>query len=496
MRFDRGRPIFGDIWELNSMRRRWSIFITSLLLGGCTPYALDDLRMPAVDIPDSFQSSGPQVEIPDHWWLVFDDPGLNQTMLQAFVGNLDLKQAWARLDQALATATIAGAPIYPEVNLDGSANRQRADTDGNTSYNNRFRLGLALTWEVDLWQKIANRAEAARLQATATRDDAEQTALLLSGTVVDLWFTIQEQEQLLEVLKEQIQSSRDQLEVVERRYGSGIGSALGVLQQRLQLAQVESEVPTVLTFLEVTQNQLAVILGNAPQFPVELLPNPMLPGLPEFPELPAPRDLLESRPDLRAAYKRLAASDLEVAAAIADLLPTIRLSLESSFNSPSLSSLFDDTISSIGGSFLQPVFDADRRGAEVDRRKAILLEQLESFSEKFLVALREIKDAIDKEGNQIQLLEDITKQIRIASALLAEARFSYANGQNEYLDVITAIQSLQSVQRREVTVRKELLATRSSLYLALGGNWLRVLAPGVSLSDSTTPPLQDSLPST
>ena len=113
-----------------------------------------------------------------------------------------------------------------------------------------------------------------------------------------------------------------------------------------------------------------------------------------------------------------------------------------------------------------------------------MLERASAFSEVFLVALREIKDAIDRELNQVVLLEEIREQVGIATATLAEARFSYANGQNEYLDVISALQSLQSVQRREVTVRKQLLATRASLYLALGGNWLRELEPGPGFGDT------------
>ena len=466
------------------MKHTTSTACMVVLLAGCTPYELRDLRSPAVVMPESFDAPAPVLAVPEHWWLAFDEPGLDETVTQAFAENLDLRQAWARLQQAMAQATIVGAPVYPEVNLDGGAERSRTDSDGNRLYGNQFRLGLGLTWELDLWQKIANRAEAARLLATATRDDVEQTALLLSGTVVDLWFTIQEQEQLLMVLGEQIQASRDQLEVVELRYGRGVGSALQVLQQRLQLAQVVSEVPTVEAELEVTKNQLAILLGRAPQFTIEPLPAPVLPELPAFPILPAPRELLDSRPDLRAAYKRLAAADLEVAAAIADMLPTIRISLDAAFSSPSLSTLFDDTIASMGGSLLQPVFDADRRGAEVDRRKGLMLERASAFSEVFLVALREIKDAIDRELNQVVLLEEIREQVGIATATLAEARFSYANGQNEYLDVISALQSLQSVQRREVTVRKQLLATRASLYLALGGNWLRELEPGPGFGDT------------
>ena len=463
------------------------IFTAALLLCGCTPYELKNLKEPGVAIPKSFEAPSPHVEPPTRWWLAFDDPDLDRTVLEAFDSNLNLKQAWARLDQSLATAKIVGAPVLPDVTLDGSGTRQRADSAGSTSYSNRFRLGLALTWELDLWKKISNRAEAARLLATASRDDVEQTALLLSGTVVDLWFTIQEQEQLLRVLKEQIESSTNQLEVIEHRYGQGVGSALQVLQQRLQLAQVESQVPAVVSALELTRNRLAVLLGRAPQYPIEVTPRAVLPALPAFPKLPAPRDLLQTRPDLRAAYKRLSAADLEVAAAVADMLPTIRISLDASFSSPSLSSLFDDTLASMGGSLFQPVFDGDRRGAEVDRRKAIMKERMDAFSEKFLVALREIEDAIDQESNQIELLDDVVSQISIATATLAEARFSYANGQNEYLDVISALQALQGVQRQEVTVRKQLLNIRSNLYLALGGEWLEDLqpAPGHGLVSPT-----------
>lgn len=469
-----------------------AILIGLLLLSACSPRAIKDRRTPEVPIPAAFDAPTPEVAAPEHWWTAFEDPGLDAVVHEAFAGNLNLRQAWARLDQARAQATILGAPIYPEVDLVGGATRTRQDTDGTVLYSNRYRLGLTLAWELDLWRKIANRAEAAALLANASRDDAEQTALLLSGTVVDLWFTIQEQEQLIDVLETQIESSREQLEVVELRYGMGIGSALQVLQQRLQLAQVESEVPSVRAVLETTRNQLAVVLGRPPREPGQPRPEPELPPLPAFPELPTPRELLETRPDLRAAWKRVAAADREVAAAMADLLPTIRISLEGTFSSPTLSSLFEDTLASMGGSLLQPVFDADRRGAEVDRREAILRERTEAFGERFLVALREIEDAIARERNQVELLEDIVRQESIAEATLAEARFRYANGQNEYLDVISALQSLQGVQRREVTVRKQLLGSRAALYLALGGDWLRGLEPTPARANTTTPPTDDS----
>lgn len=466
---------------------------------GCSPHTMRDSDLPDTEIPPSFEApAGPTVEAPDAWWNSFDEPGLDRTMQRAFEANLGLRQAWSRLDQANAQATIAGAFLYPDVNLDASAGRTRVDPAGSPANStDRFTIGLGLSWEIDLWKKIANRADAASLVARASRADAEQTALLLSGSVVDLWFTIQEKQQLLSLLAEQIELSRTLLELTELRYGQGVGDALQVLQQRLQLQSVISALPDIRSTLETSRNQLAVLLARAPE---NLDADPtiaiaaVLPKLPPFPTLPTPRDLLDQRPDLRAAYDRVAAADLEVAVAMANMLPAIRLSLAGNFTSDQLSSLFESTVGSITGSLLQPVFDGDRRGAEADRRRAILNERLDAFTERFLIALREVEDAIDRERNLVDLLEQTRIQVDLAEKTLTESRLLFANGQIEYLDVITSIRALQDLQRRDVSVQRSVLANRASLLLALGGDWTRSLAPPAteeSASDPQTTPSDD-----
>ncbi|MDG2022121.1 MAG: TolC family protein [Phycisphaerales bacterium] len=459
------------------------LFILTLALGvGCSPHATRESDLPDTEIPASFNApTGPSVTAPDAWWNSFEEPGLDRTMQRAFDANLGLRQAWSRLEQANAQATIAGAFLYPDINLDASANRTRLDpADLPANSTDRFAIGLGLSWELDLWKKIANRADSAALVARASRADAEQTALLLSGSIVDLWFTIQEKQQLLALIAEQIELSRTLLELTELRYGQGVGDALQVLQQRLQLESVASALPEIRNTLETSRNQLSVLLARAPQsIEAELSAavDPTLPELPPFPTLPTPKDLLDRRPDLRAAYDRVAAADLEVAVAIADMLPAIRFSLAGSFRSDQFSSLFDSTVASITGSLLQPVFDGDRREAEADRRRAILDERLDAFTERFLVALREVEDAIDRERNLVDLLQQIQNQVELANKTLSESRLRFANGQIEYLDVITAIRSLQELQRRDVSVQRSVLANRASLLLALGGEWTRSLAP-------------------
>ncbi|MDG1979070.1 MAG: efflux transporter outer membrane subunit [Phycisphaerales bacterium] len=467
---------------MNPRRRLPSVLLAIVAFAGCSPHALRDTDLPDVEIPERFEApDGPKVAAPDAWWTSFGEPALDRTMQAAFASNLGLRQAWSRLEQSNAQARIAGAFLYPEVNLDASAARTRtdpADFPANTS--DRFAIGLGLTWELDLWRRIANRADAASLLARASRADAEQTALLLSGSITELWFSIQEQEQLLILFQRQIKLSRTLLDLTELRFGQGVGDGLQVLQQRSQLESVIAAIPEVRSTLETNRNQLAVLLARTP----ESLENddpfdatPTLPELPAFPSLPSPRDLLERRPDLRAAHDRVAAADLEVAVAIADMLPALRLSLDGRFSGDQVSSLFDSTIASLSGAVLQPVFDADRRGAEADRRRAILQERVDGFTERFIIALREVEDAIDRERNQVELLKQVRIQVDLANRTLIASRIRFANAQIEYLDVITAIGALQDLQRREIGVQRTVLANRARLLLAIGGDWTRDLAP-------------------
>ncbi|MCP4836334.1 MAG: TolC family protein [Phycisphaera sp.] len=455
---------------------------------GCSPHALRESVDPDVRIPDEFATEYvPEVVAPEDWWRSFEDPGLDAAVSTAFEGNLGLRQAWARLSQAMATAEVSGSFLYPEANIDAGASRSKTvvDLNGQEFFNNRYSVGLGLSWELDLWRKIANRAEAATLRALASRDDAENTALLISGGVTDTWFAVQAQATLLALVESQIASSRTLLQLTELRYGQGVGTALQVLQQRLQLESVEAEIPDINIRLAIARNELAVLLGIPPEMLEEsgIMPESALPDLPPAPELPSPRDLLERRPDLRSSFARVAAADRDVAASIAEMLPSIRLSASGGFQSNTAAGLGDELIWSIAGGLVQPFFDAGRRGAEVDRSRAVLEERLLAFDERFIIALREVEDALIRERNQIQLLESVEGQVDIARKTLKESELLFVNGQVEYLDVITAIQTLQRLERQEISVRQGLLANRATLHLAIGGEWTRDLTP---------PPAEDS----
>ena len=459
------------------MKRAATIIIGTAALASCSPVKIPTRDMPAVPPPTAFTAQGGDVDAPQHWWRAFNDDTLNMQVDAAIAANLDLRQSWSRLAQAAAQARIIGAPLLPDVNLTSNAARTRGDSNSGIAYNSSWVVGFGLSWEIDLWRKIANRAEAAVLAAHASRQDVEHTALVLSGTVTDTWFTIREQANLIAVIEDQIDISEKLLKTVEYRYANGLADALQVYQQRQQLEGVRAQLPPARSLLETSFNALFVLQGRPPEVLEAAIIEATLPALPPLPILGSPADLVEARPDLRAARDRLAAADREVAAAVANMLPTISLSLGYDFTSSSFASPFNSGMSSIAGSLLQPLFDNDRRGAEVIRRRAIVQERLDAFTQSFLSALQEVEDALDRERNQIDLLVEIELQLELAARQLQAARTSYTDGVAEYLDVISAVQTQQSLQRQQVTAHKQLLAFRATLYLALGGTWMHELTP-------------------
>ena len=447
------------------------------LLCGCNPVEIPTRSMPEVPSPPRFSEAGGAIQPPAKWWHAFEDPTLNAQVDAALDSNLNLSQAWSRLAQAAATARITGASLLPEINLTSNASRNRGDSSSGITYSSSWTVAFGLSWEIDLWRKIANQTEAAILAALASRQDVDHTALLLTGTVTDTWFTIREQAELIKVIEEQILLSEKLLKAVEYRYANGLADALQVYQQRQQLEGVRIQLPPARSQLETSLNALMVLRGSPPEALDLASVETSLPALPPLPVLGSPADLVSARPDLRAARDRLAAADHEVAAAVANMLPTISFSLGYDFLSSSFASPFNSGMTSVGGSIFQPLFDGDRRSAEVVRREAIVQERLAAFSEAFLHALQEVEDALARERNQIELLAEITAQITLAERQLQAARTSYTDGVAEYLDVINAVQTQQSLQRQQVSAHKQLLSYRASLYRALGGTWMHELTP-------------------
>ncbi len=417
----------------------------------------------------------------DRWWEEFGSDDLNFWVNGALACNFDLKASWMRVAQAYANLGVQSSGKYPSI--DQTLNASYSHTDDNTSSgaldggSTSYLVSHGLSYEIDLFRRIHSLADSACHQLVASRDDMEAFALTLSGTVTEFWLTIAEQRELLELLEEQIETNRTQLGLVELRFSLGQASALDVYQQRQQLAATLAQVPPVQSALEVAYHNLRQLTAKNPQALVPAGYSIKLPQLPPMPRMGKPCDLLCLRPDLRAAKERVVAADYDTAAAVADRLPRLSLSLDYDLVAAGMGQLFEQQIASVAGNLLTPLVDGGRRRAEVERKKAITCERLYAYSNSVLIALREVEDALSQEKYQIELIHRLENQLEFATINLREAKSRYSNGLDDYLTVIAAIQTKQALERRLITEHHNLLSFRSLLYRSLGGRWTRKLKP-------------------
>jgi NodT family efflux transporter outer membrane factor (OMF) lipoprotein len=451
----------------------FAFLTTGFFWVSCT-YVVDEDIAPLVEAGPSFSlpTEAEKSKRRQPWWEVLNDPFLNSLITKALADNFTLKQVHARIEQAQAVEKQTGSLLYPAVSgeLSGTS---KWNADGKHDDNLVMEMGLS--WEVDLWNQLSSAAKAAVYESQATRDELADMALLLSTQVADTYFQLIEQRLQLALLSRQIEASRTFLELIKLRFAYGSASVVDVYQQRQQLAAIRTQLPVVRSRLSTLDNRFHVLLGMVPaEEEMQFISD--LPVLPPLPKLGIPADLLLNRPDLRRLHRRLVAADYRVATAVAERLPKIRLGGKAGFQGSELSS--DGLFVSLFGEAIAPLVDWGRRKAEVDKRKAMVKEEIAGYSQAYLVAIEEVENALWQGKEQAELVKALDEQLRMSKATLSESRNRYMQGLSDYLPVLTALQALQRLERDILMQQRQLISIRILLYRALGGSDLPESSPG------------------
>ena len=436
------------------------------------------VRPPATHLPVAWPATEPATNTPAltvAWWEDFQDTELNRIMGLVLVQNLDVQKAWARLEQASASARQVGGDRWPQISGEGGAKRTRAlDATGEPQETDLFTLGLTVSYEVDLWGRVASLARAAREEYQATQADLETVAMTLAAETATAWFEAIEQQAQLDLLNRQGEASLQYLKLTESRFALGLSSALDIYQQRQQVNSIALLKTPVEARRHVVKNQLAVLTGRPPEQGDFTVPD-VLPDVPPWPDAGLPSALLERRPDVRAALARLNAADERTAAAIAQRLPSLRLSGGAGYQAADAADLFDDWIGNLAANLAAPLIDGGKRAAESDRARAAAREQAAAAGQTLLRAMREAEDAMVLEAQQRLSVTQQETQRRLAEDTLTESRRRYMYGLSDYLPVLLALDRLQSAERSLLASKRQLLVYRIQVYRALGGDWSGLL---------------------
>ncbi len=488
------------------------------------------------ELPDTYSLETGKVQAPDQWWKTFQVVELDNLVDTALAENLSLRQAWARLEQVKASAVQTESAIYPDLSLEmgGSYERRKvsqrtegrnisdnlAQTAANTlsgAINDRisnglgiagaggadyaddtvssglvrvtsetksYSLGLAASYEIDLWGRIWAERQSANFEVQASYEDVQSTAMTIAAEVTLRWLNILERRAQLDVLAEQLATNKTYLELVELRFNKSMVSALDVYQQQQAVEAIEKQIPLVRSEEQVLKHDLAVLLGQAPASEIDCGTYD-IEKIPLLPKVGFPADILLNRPDVRAAYARLQVADYSVSAARADRLPAISLTGRAAYSSGELEFLIDDWVANLAANLTAPLFDGSRRKAEVERNRALVEERLANYRLVVLTAIQEVENAMVQERQQKEYMKALDKQLESAKNALREAGSRYRKGQNDYLPVLTALQTTQQLTRDVISARRQLIVYRVNLHRALGGSWAGDLKPSARLSEAS-----------
>lgn len=436
----------------------------------------------------------------EEWAEAVNAPQLGLLMEQAYTRNFRWQAAFARVERAQALAAQAGGRRWPGVEGTASAGRSKqrvpsglteaipssggrpgsedgaGENDVLTFTQNSYEIGVAASYEVDLWNRLGKREEAARLQAEAAGADTKTVAVSLNAGIAQAYFEILETKERQEVLRAQRRTAGEQLALIKRRYGQGQTSVLDLTRQEQKVESFESQLTAASEGLDSARQRLAVLLGAPPQDFQPGLPA-VMPEPPPLPEPGFPADLLTARPDLHAALLRLRAADAETAAHAAAQLPEIRLSARLFGSANAIENLFDTLLWALSGESSQTLFDAGASAARTRAAEAEAKAALAELGQAWLEALQDVAAALTRAESVREQGESLRRQLQLAEAGLDLVQRRYANGQASYLRVLEATEARDDTELRLIEVRLAGLLARVQLLRALGGTWVESVPP-------------------
>jgi multidrug efflux system outer membrane protein len=419
-----------------------------------------------------------------HWQQFFSNPKLQQLIELSLTQNKDLQIAALNVQRVRALYQIEDSALYPALNLNASGTRQRLPADltgtGSAQINQQYSATVGITsYELDFWGKVRNQSEQALQQLYATEQAQLSSQISLVAELANAWLSYAADQQLLELATHTLHSQQKTLELTEQSYHLGAASALTLQQVKSTVAEAKVDIARYQRLLQCDKNALDLLTGA--QVSADLLPDQPLSKVVQLPELPAglPSDLLQQRPDLKAAEHDLLAANANIGIAKAAFFPSISLTANAGSASSELDNLFKGGSGS--WSFMPsvhlPIFNMGRTQANLDLAEAQQQVALITYQQKIQQAFREVSDALaDREGYaaQLQAQQDLANSNQ-QSFSLSEARFK--QGVDSYLQVLDAQRSWYSAQQQLISGQQALLASQISLYKVLGGGWQSNTSP-------------------
>ena len=454
----------------------------TVLLGACS--LAPPLKTPVIPTGDAYKEIGPWTQaqpadrLPrDSWWTLYDNAELDELQKKLISGNPTLAAALADYAQARALSDQARAGLFPTLGLNAGVQRAQESTHapliGPTTprYYDDNTLGGTVSYELDLWGQIRNEVAAGEANAAASAADLENARLSLIAQLVEDYIQLRSLDRDSAILDETVKAYTRALGLTEQRHDAGIAPGLDVSQAQTQLDAARSQAATTLAQRALMEHAIAALLGvSASTFSI----TPAIVAI-KLPQIPTgvPATLLERRPDIAGAQRRMIAANANIGVARAAYFPSLTLNGQGGFQSTAFSNWLSAPSSfwAIGPNALLTVFDGGLRRAQVAQARAEFEASAANYRGVVVGAFQQVEDSLATLDHYHDATVEEKAAVDAAQRTLNFAMALYKQGATDYLTVVTSQTALLQTQIQALNLDTLQLRASVDLIRALGGGW-------------------------
>ena len=454
----------------------------ALLLGACS--LAPPLKTPDIPTAGAYKEMGPWTQaqpadrLPrDSWWSLYGSAELDELEKRLIDGNPTLAAALANYAQARSLADQARAGLFPTLSLSANFERNResdhAPLKGPTTpaYYNANTVGGSVGYELDLWGQIRNEVAAGEANAAASAADLENARLSLIAQLVDDYIQLRSLDRDSAILEQTVQAYSRALEITHQRHDAGIAPGLDVAQAQTQLNTARSQAAQTLAQRALMEHAIAALLGvSASTFSIK----PQIVDL-KLPQIPAgvPSTLVQRRPDIAGAQRRMIAANANIGVARAAYFPSLTLGAQGGFQSTAFSNWLSAPSSfwAIGPNALLSVFDGGLRRAQVAQARAEFDASAANYRGTVVGAFQQVEDSLATLNHYHDAAVDEKAAVDAAQRTLDFSTALYKQGAIDYLNVVTSQTAVLQTQLESLSLDTLQLRASVDLIRALGGGW-------------------------
>jgi multidrug efflux system outer membrane protein len=468
--------------------------VALFLLSGCATVG-PDYSPPELETPDAWHQeltnglSGGEADI-QTWWTVFDDPVLDSLIDRAAAGNLTLKVAAARIQEARALRGVAAGELVPDLDATAAAFRTRVSEEIVPVTSNRrdnfFQTGLDASWEIDVWGRIRRSVESADADLDASVENYRDALVLLFADVASTYVEVRTLQERLALAENNVRLQSETLQLTKDRYEAEIASLLEVRQAELNLASTESAIPALRILLRNSIHRLGVLLGEHPSaLADELAMSVPIPDPPGNVVVGLPAELLRQRPDVRRAERELAAQTARIGVATADLYPRFSLLGTFAFEATDVGDLVhgDSVAFKFGPALRWNLFDGGRIRNFIKVEEARTEQALYGYEQTVLLALEDFENALVGYTHELERKDALARAVAASQESVDLVMVLYKTGLTDFQNVLDMQRALFQQQDLSAQSEGDVAQNLIRIYKALGGGWAKEPEPSEPSND-------------